>query len=139
MTGAMMLKASTTMLGLGLMAACTYLNPNERGTTVPKLHLHISQKDGKTQTGFGIDRKSGEVVFYNKDEKETLKVSIESEPGKEKEIALCQKDQKFERFTVTAEEKQKSFTICSDYSGMSFKYTAVIGHSISEDPIIIIE
>jgi hypothetical protein len=65
-----------------------------------------------------------------------LAVTIQGEP--DAGIALCQGSQKFESFTMSVAEQRKAFTVCTDYRGATFKYSAQVGTAAPEDPIIII-
>lgn len=151
----MMLMASTAVLCLSLTVACEK-KPNDSGkrgaepvSTAPDLHLLFSRKDDKTYTELGKDAVDGEVVFFNLDESEPLEVTIESE--KDKGIALCEKDQKVESFSVDIAKREsyekkeylrpgrKRLTICDDYNGTSLKYTARIGKSAPADPPVRLE
>jgi len=104
---------------------------------VARLHIYVNDNGGKTVSKFGKPRDNDKIVFHNQHPGNSLEVSIEGEP--DAGIALCKGAQKIETFTVTPAEQKKAFSICSDYRGETFKYTATIAGSEPEDPIIIIE
>jgi hypothetical protein len=148
-----MLMASVVVLCFGLTTACEKKPGPEVATrsgaetTVPKLHLFISQKDGKTQTSYGIDGITGEVVFYNLDEEESLVVTVVSEPA-DAGPALCAGDTTVDEFSVDHARRgdrdylrpgKTSLTVCPKFTGKSFKYTAQIGKSAAEDPRVKLE
>ena len=98
-----------------------------------RLHIRLSQKDGKTHTTFGKKKDADKVFFYNDDPGETLTVTI-SDPN-----ALCDGGQPAPQPIVVAPLSNAGYKICTSYSGAHFTYTAQIGTSTPEDPIIIIE
>ena len=104
-----------------------------------RLHIYVNDKGGKTVSKFGKPRDNDKIVFHNQHPSNTLTVTIEGEP--EAGIALCKGSQEITSFTVTPADpgQKKAFSICSDYRGETFKYTATIAGSEPEDPIIIIE
>lgn len=101
-----------------------------------KLQIHVFVQDGRTVSKFKVG-KTEKVVFRNRDPEDTLAVTITSEPGKGN--ALCDGQTEVVAFSITPQEKKKSFNICPDYHGESFKYSAQIGTATVEDPIVIIE
>lgn len=100
-----------------------------------KLDLHILKRNDKTFTKFDKNRDNDKIVFHNLDTTDQLVVTIESQPGLGD--ALCKGTQPVNSFVVAAGSKEP-FKLCSAYTGDSFKYTAQIGTSTAEDPIIII-
>jgi hypothetical protein len=102
---------------------------------VAKLDLHILKRNDKTFTKFDKNRDNDKIVFHNLDTTDQLAVTIESQPGLGD--ALCKGNQPVNSFVVAAGNKEP-FKLCSTYTGDSFKYTAQIGTSTAEDPIIII-
>lgn len=100
-----------------------------------KLDLHILKRNDKTFTKFDKNRDNDKIVFHNLDTTDQLVVTIESQPGLGD--ALCKGTQPVNSFVVAAGSKEP-FKLCSTYTGDSFKYTAQIGTSTAEDPIIII-
>lgn len=101
-----------------------------------KLDLHILKRNDKTFTKFDKNRDNDKIVFHNLDTTDQLVVTIESQPGLGD--ALCKGNQPVVDPFVVAAAGKETFKLCSAYTGDSFKYTAQIGTSTAEDPIIII-
>jgi hypothetical protein len=103
---------------------------------MPRLHIYVSEKGGKTVSKFGKPKDNDKVVFHNQHDSATLSVKILGDAVANK--ALCQGSMSFPEFTVDPKAK-KAFEICQGYGGQEFEYTAQIGAFALEDPIIIIE
>jgi hypothetical protein len=113
-----------------------------------KLHVRVDtvpipndpQNRHQTRSKFGKSKDTDAIIFSNKDTQSSLKIDITSDPANGP--VLCQeKDNKTPialpaTVGVNAEGK---YTICRDFKGAEFKYTATIGTALAEDPIIIIE
>lgn len=103
---------------------------------MPRLHIYVQEKGGKTVSKFGKTKDNDKVVFHNQHGTDTLQVKILGDAVANK--ALCQGSMSFPEFSVGPKDK-KAFEICQGYGGQEFEYTAQIGTFALEDPIIIIE
>ncbi|MGD9599092.1 MAG: hypothetical protein AB7G76_05785 [Steroidobacteraceae bacterium] len=102
-----------------------------------KFEIHMKVIDGQTVSSFGKVKPRETIFFYNDDPSNTLTVAITSHSGPE--AALCKPNQaEVSTFTV-GPSSHKNYQICTEYKGKTFEYTATIGGSAAEDPIIIIE
>jgi hypothetical protein len=101
-----------------------------------KLHIHVDDHCGRTVSKFGVGP-DDEVEFFNDHPSKTLRISIQTDPKDGN--ALCCGGEGIDTFTVTPEERRRAFSICRTYAPATFKYTATLSGSESEDPIIIIE
>ncbi|MGQ0835775.1 MAG: hypothetical protein ACT4O5_12815 [Gammaproteobacteria bacterium] len=98
-----------------------------------RLDIRITQQDGKTHTTFGKKKDAHKVSFHNDDQNDTLTVTV-SDPN-----ALCDGGQPAPQPIVVAPLGSAGYKICANYSGTQFTYTAQIGNSTPEDPIIIMD
>ena len=94
--------------------------------------LRVFTKDKKTHTRISVGSRDT-LVFKNDSQTETLRVTVD------KPDALIEDGKQIAKFEVKPEGK-KSFSMNQHYPLESmFKYTAKIGSSEAEDPIIIID
>lgn len=102
-----------------------------------KFEIHMKVIDGQTVSSFGVLDPGDRITFVNDDPSNWLTVSIKKEDGQPS--AICKLNHaKVQEFTV-GPSSDKKYKICTDYKLETFEYTATIGGSAAEDPIIIIE
>ena len=96
-----------------------------------EISLRIFTENNKTHTKFAIAR-SDTLVFKN-DADMTLRVTVD------KADALIEHGKEVDLFKVEPGE-ERAFTVNQHYPlGSTFKYTATIAGSETEDPVIIID
>ena len=112
------------------------------------LHVHVDTfpipndplNSHQTRSKFGKHKDTDNIIFHNDDTQSSLEVNIISDPANGP--VLCKKNDNKSPVTlplsVGVGDKEK-YTICQAFKGNDFKYTAKIGTTKLEDPIIIIE
>jgi hypothetical protein len=101
------------------------------------LHIYVRTRAGRTESMFAAPAGT-RVVFHNTSVKGQLEVKIRR--LKRGSTRLAQGKSRSRRFEevilVRAKGEQDSAIICRARPGSTFKYSAQIGHSRPEDPII---
>jgi hypothetical protein len=103
-----------------------------------ELHLRFVVRGNRTVTKIGKKKEVAEVVFFNEDPNFGLSLDID-------EVVLKgakrpRKGRKLRRYHYDIPKSGKqSFPVGNLALGTTLKYTAQIGSSVPEDPIIIIE
>ncbi|HKE44132.1 MAG TPA: hypothetical protein VKB41_06300 [Steroidobacteraceae bacterium] len=108
------------------------------------LHVHVDTVPiaggQQTRSRFGKPKDTDAIIFHNDDTQSSLQISITSDPANGP--VLCKENNNKIPVplpvSVPVGDKGK-YTICQDFKGADFKYTAKIGTAVAEDPIIIIE
>lgn len=112
------------------------------------LHVHVDtvpvsndpQYDHQTRSKFGKPKDTDTIVFHNDDTQSSLKIEITSDPASGPVLCEANNNKKPVVPIPDVGVKDKArYTICQDFKGAEFKYTATIGTTKPEDPIIIIE
>lgn len=105
---------------------------------MPRLQIHVFNDNGQTVSKFGKANDNEKIVFINEDAGANLTVTIIGDAAGK---ALCKPSGQKEAatFTVDPGGKSKAYTVCNDFQGTAFKYSAQVGTATVEDPMIIIE
>jgi hypothetical protein len=107
--------------------------------TMAELHLRFIVRGNKTVTKIGKKKEAANILFYNDDPTFPLTLDIKEITLKGAKKPRKRRQLRDYHYVIPPRSPPQPFPVGGFAVDTAFKYTAQIGTSIPEDPIIIIE